>query len=240
MILVVGLLVAGGCIRLGIWQLERLDARDQRNRHAEAQLALPPVQLDGTLARAIAAEPDRFRFRTVVASGRFDFERELVVMARARQGVPGVHLVTPLVIDDSLAVLVERGWLPSPDGRTIRAAVTSEATEATVEGVLLRADGRVVPSQDGDAWPRPVIAPDPALVGAWYPYRLVPLLLRRRRAPSGSELRSVDLPELSSGPHLSYAVQWFAFATIALVGSIVLFLRRGGEPPRGQQPPVPP
>ncbi len=236
-ILVVGLLVAGICSRLGIWQLQRLDDRNERNRRAEQQLARPALPLDPMAAPNIVAHPDAYRFRSVVATGRFDLTRELVVIARAHHGVPGVHVVTPLLLDDSLAVLVERGWLPSPDGRTVQPPLAPERPQATVEGVLLLVDGRSGAIAAGDSWPRRVMSPDPELVEPWYPYRLVPLLLRRRAPPVGSSLRSVDLPPLSGGPHLSYAVQWFGFAAIALVGSIVFFVRRGDDTPReGPQP----
>jgi surfeit locus 1 family protein len=238
-ILVVGLLVAGVCSRLGIWQLQRLEDRNERNRRAEQQLALPALQLDALSAPDIAADPEAYRFRSVVARGRFDLTRELVVIARAHNGVPGVHLVTPLMLGDSLAVLVERGWLPSPDGRTVQPHLATERPQATVQGVLLRVDGRAVATSGADSWPRRVMRPAPALAGSWYPYRLLPLLLRRRTPPSGSSLRSVDLPALSRGPHLSYAVQWFGFATIALVGSIVLFVRQGDSAAGEDSPPNP-
>jgi cytochrome oxidase assembly protein ShyY1 len=42
----------------------------------------------------------------------------------------------------------------------------------------------------------------------------------------------VPLPELSEGPHLSYAIQWFSFAVVALVGSAIL-VRRDRRAKRG-------
>jgi cytochrome oxidase assembly protein ShyY1 len=52
-------------------------------------------------------------------------------------------------------------------------------------------------------------------------------VLRRTESPAATpaNLAVVPLPELTGGPHLSYAVQWFSFAAIAVVGSVVLFLR---------------
>jgi cytochrome oxidase assembly protein ShyY1 len=35
----------------------------------------------------------------------------------------------------------------------------------------------------------------------------------------------IGWPELSEGPHLSYAIQWFSFAAIAVVGAVVLLRR---------------
>jgi cytochrome oxidase assembly protein ShyY1 len=42
---------------------------------------------------------------------------------------------------------------------------------------------------------------------------------------AGDALTPVPLPPLDDGPHLSYAIQWFIFSTIALVG-YPLILRR--------------
>lgn len=40
-------------------------------------------------------------------------------------------------------------------------------------------------------------------------------------------------PELDPGPHLSYAVQWFSFAAIALIGWLVLLVQRARRPSPG-------
>jgi surfeit locus 1 family protein len=67
------------------------------------------------------------------------------------------------------------------------------------------------------------------------PYRLAPLyLLARGEEPTRAALPvPAPLTELSEGPHLSYAIQWFSFAAVALVGCAVL-LRRGGAHAEGR------
>jgi surfeit locus 1 family protein len=37
----------------------------------------------------------------------------------------------------------------------------------------------------------------------------------------------LELPETDDGPHLGYAIQWFSFAAIGLIGWLVLVIRRG-------------
>ena len=228
--LVVGALVAVTCVRLGAWQLDRLAQRRERNRVAVERLALPPLALGDSTAPVVAEQPDSLRFRRVTAAGRFDFTRQLVVLAQAHAGLPGIHVVTPLRLSDSTAVLVERGWLPSPDGRSLDTAWVAEPESTVAVGVLLRAEARRAGTAGADTWPRAVLSPDPAAVARAYPYRLLPLLLRRDSLPPGvANLQPVPVPAVSDGPHLSYAIQWFAFATIALVGSAIVFARSGGE-----------
>ena len=235
--LLVGVLVAAVCVRLGVWQLDRLEQRRDRNRVAAAHLAEPSMTLDGGAAQSVlVGGPDLYRFRRVTAAGRFDFGRELVVIGRSDEGRPGVHVVTPLLIDDSVAVLVERGWLPAADSRTYDSTQAHEPEQRTVSGVLLQAPARSVTRSGDPTWPLHVVSPDPTSVAQRFPYAVLPLVLRRTSTPDGTTFEMIPLPEPTEGPHLSYALQWFAFATIALVGSAILFVRRErmselGDPP---------
>ena len=79
-----------------------------------------------------------------------------------------------------------------------------------------------------NAWPQFVRELNPRALAEAYSYELLPLVLRRTSEETlPEEMRPIRLPELTNGPHLSYAVQWFTFATIAVIGSIVLYVRLG-------------
>ncbi len=188
-------------------------------------MKMPPVELSGR------ATTDSLHFRRTTLSGVFDFDRQVIVVARSLQGVPGVHVVTPLKLDDGTAVLVERGWAPSPDGRSVELDEYSQVPDsAGVEGVLRQTepDDRMVWD---DGWPLYVLFANPEQMEHHFPYSLIPLVLRRTSEPhvATSRLRLVPLPEFTNGPHLSYAVQWFTFGLIALVGGGILFLRGNRE-----------
>src|SRR5207247_263910 len=107
--LVVALLVAAICVRLGVWQLDRLHERRQRNALLLAARARPPLEIDGSLPA------DSARDRRLVARGVYDYAHERLWHGRSYEGVPGVDLVTPLRLAGGAAVLVDRGWAPSPD-----------------------------------------------------------------------------------------------------------------------------
>jgi cytochrome oxidase assembly protein ShyY1 len=96
-----------------------------------------------------------------------------------------------------------------------------------VEGVLLP------PEVDGTLEGRTVDRVDLGAIGARLPYRLgdAYLLLREQR-PSADPPVPAPPPELTDGPHLSYAFQWFAFAAVALVGGLLL-ARRAPRAPTG-------
>jgi surfeit locus 1 family protein len=216
-VIVVALVTAAVCVRLGIWQLDRLEQRRAYNRVFEERLAMLPVEL------VVDRWDDSLRFRRATVAGVFDFERQVVLVARSRNGIPGVDVVTPLLIGDTGAVLVDRGWVPSPDARSVDLESLGEPDTTTAIGVLMAVEER---SHPRNGWPLYLRRANPADLQSSYPYRLAPLVLWRLERPTAAadELREIQIPELSNGPHLSYAIQWFSFATIAIVGSL-FFLR---------------
>jgi surfeit locus 1 family protein len=218
MLLAMGLSAALVCARLGWWQLDRLEQRKARNAVISARLAAPAVEPAALLGSG-SAGPGDLEFRRARLGGRFDLEREIMVVGRTLNGAPGVHVVTPLVLPSGEAVLVERGWAGAPDGRTVDLSGLREPGEVVSAGVLIlpRGPGNTA----SERWPVRVRAADPAFLASRYPYPLLPVVLRRDSTPTGP-LRPVPLPELTNGPHLSYAIQWFAFGLIGLVGSVVL------------------
>jgi cytochrome oxidase assembly protein ShyY1 len=166
---------------------------------------------------------DSLEYRRAVAVGLYDPDREVIEVGRAVNGVPAIYLVLPLRLDDGRAVLVEAGWIPSPDARIFRSpAVTADDT-VEVHGVLLAPRTGVIP--ENVEWPISVRFADPTVLGPLFPYPLHAWILRRTdRLPDVNSLHVIPLPELTQGPHLSYAVQWFVFAAIAVVGVIALLM----------------
>jgi surfeit locus 1 family protein len=193
---VVAILVAAVCARLGIWQLDRLHQRQARNRAAEARLALPPIEV----GRGTAA--DSARQRRVTARGVYDFAAEQSWPGRSFEGTPGVALITPLRLADGAAVLVDRGWVPSPDAFHVDHSLYREPDTATVSGIAL-----IPPRGRGDVD-----------VSGFLPF----IIQVDGPDPASRLPRRWPAPAFDNGPHLSYAIQWFSFAVIALVGTAVL------------------
>jgi surfeit locus 1 family protein len=200
-----GLVVAAACVRLGLWQLDRHAERRAWNSRVQARLAGPPVTLT---SGAVRADVETLTYRRAHATGVFAYDDQVTEGNKSHQGAPGVYVLTPLRFADGTGILVNRGWTYAPDGMTADLTVLREADSAIVEGVLLPPSGRLA------------VRPDTLPVG----YPLHPLILRRaeRNDPLPTGLVAAFLPARDAGPHLSYAVQWFAFAVIALVGGTLL------------------
>lgn len=230
---IVVILVAAGCVRLGIWQLHRLDQRRAYNAQLSARMRGAGVPL-----RRVPDDTVGLTFRAALAEGSWDGARSIVLGARALDGEPGVYLLTPLRLPEGGAVLVNRGWLPSPDAATVDIRPYAADGPARVRGLLVPMPlGRVPPTAGvRRVW----YHLDPAALARQLPYPIAPLLLQATPAaaaatPTAARAaaalpRPLPPPALDEGPHLGYAIQWFSFAVIGLVGWVVLLLRGdGGE-----------
>jgi cytochrome oxidase assembly protein ShyY1 len=219
-VVVIAVLVAATCVNLGLWQLRRLDERRALNAEILDRRSASPLSIEDTAGNA-AAEP----YRPATARGRYDVEHEVLVYGRSLDGEAGHHVVTPLLLPGGGAILVVRGWVPfAMQAAPVRAAAPP-ANEVSVEGFLApdEGDGTVVP--DVDAIVRVL---DVEGIASSLPYDIfpLPLQLAEQTPPQpGSLPIPVPLPVLSEGPHLSYAIQWFSFALVALIGGAILVLR---------------
>ena len=125
--------VALVCARLGLWQVHRLRERRAVNAEALAARSKPPVMIkEGDAVGAGLSD------RRVVASGRYDADHTIILRGRVYQGVPGVEIVSPLVLDNGQsAVLVNRGFVPTPDAFTVDPDPLREPGTVRVEGIAL-------------------------------------------------------------------------------------------------------
>jgi cytochrome oxidase assembly protein ShyY1 len=223
--------VAAVCVALGLWQLARLEQKRDLNASIRAGLAAAPLSVEGAIPAD--ASPDDLRYRRARATGTFDVEHEAVLYGRTQAGRAGNHLLTPLVLTDGSAIVVDRGWVPiAMDDPPVVGARPPSGT-VTVDGFLLASEGDL-PGADTDRGPevRTLARLDLSALQAQLPYRIAPvyLLLREQTPPQGDLPAPTPLPELSEGPHLSYAFQWFCFGAIALIGGVILVRRDRREP----------
>ncbi|HEU4584167.1 MAG TPA: SURF1 family protein [Gemmatimonadaceae bacterium] len=213
---VIALAMATVFARLGVWQVHRLHERQALNAELVSRISLPP-----TSVAELPADTALAAYRLVKMSGRYDYEHQIILTGRSRGGAPGVYIVTPLIPDSGgTAVLVNRGFVYSPDAATISVPTWYEPEHATVEGYA-----RPVPVHE-QSDPRSERNPmawrdlDSARVAEAIPYpvaRMYVVNLTPGERSLGAPTR-VSAPSLDEGPHKSYAIQWFSFAAIALYG----------------------
>ncbi len=233
-LLVLVLLTAVGvCVRLGVWQLHRLSERRAANAALARARERPPVEL-GLPGRAPA---ESLADRLARARGTFDSTRMVVIRGQVRRSVPGVHVVMPFRLADSdSGVLVNLGFVPAPDAMTARVESLPPPRDTVVRGTVRpigSGDGLPIAREGRVTWRRL----DLGALRRETPYPLLDVLVVLE--PDEAAERSAAMPRRlapeppSEGPHLSYAIQWFAFAGVALVGGVALLWRRGPRSPSG-------
>jgi len=217
---IVAVALAALFVRLGFWQLDRLRERRAHNASLAAQLALPPASFE--------ALPADGHMRRAWVEGTPDWDHEFVQTGRSLNGSPGVYVLTPVKREGRPAVLVNRGWVYAPDAATVDLARWRES-RARFSGYTMAPQGADVASPASRPRATRVVTPD--AVARLVPYATEPLVLVVQ--DSGGSGAPVRLPAvtLDDGPHLSYAIQWFCFAAIALVGAAVVAIR-ARRPPR--------
>lgn len=219
------LLAGAGFARLGVWQLSRLRERRAANLVTEAARRAPPTTLTHSLP-GIDTLPEH----RVVARGSYDDARDVVIRGVVLQGVPGVRLVTPLLLEPKgPAVLVDRGFLPAPDAITVETRGSEEPGAQEVRGIA-----RLVPSGAGEpadaggrvTWRRL----DLAALRTRLPYPILPIYIEQSPDSALPRFpRRVEPAPIDEGPHRMYAVQWFLFAGLAVGFALLVVGRPGGR-----------
>jgi surfeit locus 1 family protein len=221
---IIGLAAAAGFARLGIWQLDRLKQRRLENTLKFVRMSAPP-------SRTLSLIAGGRKWRRMTLTGTFDFEHQIVLVGGALNGAPGVYLITPFNVDFDAryAVLVNRGWVYSPDAMTVDLAKLDETPHTTINGYVEEfptggtGPARTVSSPKG--WRRLDMR---ELPGA-FPYPIAQFYIVAQAdsaaAPAPGAPVRLPLPSLDEGPHLGYAIQWFAFALIALGGAGLMMYR---------------
>ncbi len=202
------------CLVAARWQWNRYESRVAVNEALDVAAAQGPVPV-ADLVPVDRPAPAAVEYRRVEAVGSYDAARTIVLRLRPQDGLPGSHVLVPLRTDTGAALLVDRGFFPdsgqgaeppaAPGGRvtvTARLRLSEGAGNGAVphDGEVRRVDLPAV----ADAFPYP-------LYGAW-----AQLLSEDPRPADAPALPAA--PERGTGPHLPYALQWLAFAVMAVGG----------------------
>jgi cytochrome oxidase assembly protein ShyY1 len=211
-------------VTLGTWQLRRLDERRLENAVGFSRSTADPVDLAVALDAA-GADVASLEHRRVFVAGRFDPDHEALVRSQVLDGRAGFHVLTPLVLADGRALIVNRGWIPLELDRVPVAAAPPPAGELMVEGVvgLSRSRGSLGPQDAPGA--TTVSRIDLTHLDSVVPASLMPVWVQLEQ-PASSLPVPLEPPSFEDdGPHLAYALQWFSFGVITLVGYGALLRR---------------
>jgi len=206
------------CVRLGVWQLDRLEQRRAFNFQVESMRAMDTLDLNQSVPDGI----EKMEWRTVTVTGEYDFERQVAMRNQYHETEYGYHLITPLKFSGG-AVLVNRGWIPADGNSTPEDwRKYDETGEVTVTGQIRL--GQEKPAFGGvadaegklDVWNNL----DVKRIAAQSPYPMLPVFIQQDEIP-GDDVPPIPFQpevELTEGSHFGYALQWFSFAAVLFFG----------------------
>jgi surfeit locus 1 family protein len=226
------MLVLGGIaltIRLGFWQLDRQAQRHTFISHVQIVQTMPLLDLNRD---PLPSDLTEMEYRQVRASGVYDFEHQVAlrnqVWTQSWGDESGYALLTPLILPDGQAMLVERGWIPSQYNTPASWRQLDETGTVTVEGILRLP---MVKGEMGGGVPDPTLAPGETRLDFWnfvnlarlqqqmlYPIFNVYIQQAPGINPEALPYRWLSQPDLNPGTHIGYAIQWFFYASLLFFG----------------------
>ncbi len=203
---------------LGDWQLARLDETRQENQAVAANRDAPVVNYADVMGDPLTDEEQWRRVRLVGQYTGVQYR----VKYRNHDG-PGIEVLSIFQTTSGDAVVVNRGFIPKQQGRP-----DTEILPPTPEGQVeitgyVRRDER---AKDNAIIPRDFqvrfISSD--AIGTSLGTDLLPgyVNLIESTPDNGDTMLPITPPPPSEGNHFSYALQWYAFGAIALIGIVVL------------------
>ncbi|MCC5947179.1 MAG: SURF1 family protein [Nitriliruptoraceae bacterium] len=238
--------VAGVCVWLGTWQLDRLDERRAENALAEDRMTDAPVPLQDLVDPDDpgGVDLDTVEFRRVTVTGTFRADEEVLRRGQQHQGQSGFHVLTPLDLGDDRTLLVLRGFAPAQlVDEPGEARIAPADGEVTLTGVLEAPVGQPTtgPQDPVEGELTRVFHTDTARLDGQMSGTLLPLVFRVDPDPDApfDQLPVAVARDLDERNHLSYAVQWFSFAVLAAITYVawgVTRLRRDPADERGRRP----
>jgi surfeit locus 1 family protein len=214
-------------INLGFWQLSRMEERRLENEVGESRFAEESQDLTALLEGA-GDDTGSLEFRRATFTGEYQAADEVLIRSQVYQAVSGFHVITPLVGEDGTAVLVNRGWVPlDADEVPVTAAAPPEG-EVTVTGWIRPAQtrGALGPTDPEEGRLVTMNRVDIERIQKQVSYPLEPVYISALEGTDGELPVPAPGPTFGDeGPHLGYAIQWFSFAVIGVVGYFFLLRR---------------
>ena len=219
----------GVAIRLGVWQLDRNAERRASISNVQAVQAMSMLDLNHD---PLPSDLIDMEYRQVRVLGEYDFENQVAlrnqVWTQSWGDEPGYALLTPLILSDGRAVLVERGWVPSRYDTSASWQQLDEPDMVTVEGILR------MPMEKGEMGggvPDPTLVPGETRLDFWnfvnlarlqrqIPYLILNMYIQQSPGsnPEALPYRWLSQPDFEPGAHIGFALMWFFYAGLLIFG----------------------
>jgi len=214
----IAILLIAGCLWASQWQFHRGEDRSARNATIEERIDIPTAELEVLKSTVKANE-----WRLITTTGTFDAGQQILLRNRYFEGKYGYAVLTRFTTESGDAIWVDRGWVAAGASATVAPETPPVPTGLVSITARLRLDSSL-PSGSFFALP---INRDGELISklnaqsgsASEDYYLD---LVSGSLPELTPTAPAQIPSLSDGPHLAYAVQWILFAGLVVYGRYII------------------
>jgi len=213
------------CIKLGLWQQHKAEAKQQLQTQFDLRLQQPPVALPNKID-----DLEAWRYRHVQLRGRYEPRYQILLDNQVDGEIAGYHVITPLLLADGSHVLVNRGWVAALADHSVLPPVNTPEGEQEVVGYVWLPPSKVFTLQH--------LAPDQGWQPVWQildikryaalvPFGVQPLVVRLDPSSNASGFaRNWPRPAERIEMHIGYAYQWYGFALAFLLIYLVVNFRK--------------
>ncbi|QYH20554.1 SURF1 family protein [Corynebacterium aquatimens] len=202
---------------LAPWQLNKNERLEQRNEHIVTAFEQDPVPL-GSVLRADGTLSPEDEWTRVTATGRY-IEPEVLLRLRPVDRTPAFQALTPFQLDSGEVLLVNRGWVPAQDSTKVPDIAAAPTQTVTLTGMLRVDEGTHPTAPMHDQGYQMVYSISPPQIAELTGTEMLSPYLQLLEGEPGV-LTPIPLPQLETGNHLSYGLQWIAFGILAPAGLI--------------------
>jgi len=220
------LVILPGLLWLGHWQFDRAVWKQGLVDSQAARTLEPPVPL-----AALAADWQAAQYRRVRVSGRYDGGHQLMLDNQLHERHPGYAVLTPLLLDNDVRVLVNRGWVPaSPDRSVLPEVPVPDGTVDLLAIVSLPPEKtfRLADTEEAvSGWPRVVQQIELQQFESLLGHELLPVLLQLGQdEPHGFVRDWQAVYGVTPDKHRAYAMQWYTLAAVLVLIYVGVNTRR--------------
>ena len=214
----VAILLIAGCLWASQWQFHRGEDRSARNATIESRIDIPAVDLVTVKSRVKENE-----WRAITTTGTFDSKEQILLRNRYFEGKYGYAVLTRFTTAEGDAIWVDRGWVAAGASATVAPETPQVPTGIVSITARLRLDSSLpsgsffaLPINRGENLVSKLNAQSGLASENYY------LDLISGSDPLLTPIAPAEIPSLSDGPHLAYAVQWILFAGLVIYGRYLI------------------
>jgi cytochrome oxidase assembly protein ShyY1 len=206
------------CLWATQWQFNRGLDRSERNSKIESHVAMKPLPLESVVSNPVLHE-----WKTVEVKGTFDVKNQILLRNRYFEGVYGFQLLTKFTDTQGKSFWVDCGWVKAGKDALTRPELPEIPQDAVQITGRLRLDTSLprgaffaIPSNQADGLVSKANAQSGTSTENFY------LDLISGSDPLLTPAVPAQLPELSDGPHMAYALQWVFFGGLVVYGRFLI------------------